>query len=78
MNQCVQNIVIISLVLLVEPAVGGDGPRSSDAVRQSLAKYHADAKPNEATLRVVYFHPSELLSGVQTTTSPIVPNPRGR
>ena len=55
MNQCVQNIVIISLVLLVEPAVGGDGPRSSDAVRQSLAKYHADAKPNEATLRVVCF-----------------------
>jgi hypothetical protein len=59
MNQHVRNTVIMFLIVC-GPAFGTDCPRSGDAVRQSLARYHADAEPNGDTLRIVYFCPSDV------------------
>ncbi|NQT53430.1 hypothetical protein HQ576_15335 [bacterium] len=60
MNQHVRNTVILCLIVLCGRVSGADAPASGDAIRQALARCHADAKPNGAALRVVYFHPSDV------------------
>ncbi|NQT88438.1 hypothetical protein HQ560_16850 [bacterium] len=60
MNQHVLNTVILCLIVLSGAAFGAGLPPPGDAIRESLAAYHADAKPNGAVLRVVYFHPLDV------------------
>jgi hypothetical protein len=60
MNRQVQNTLIMLLVFFGGPAFGAGRPQSSDTIHQLLVGYHADAEPNGDTLRVVYFHPSDV------------------
>lgn len=60
MNQYFRTAAVMSLVLMSGPAFSTYGARPSESVSQSLARYHSDAEPNGDTLRVVYFHPSDV------------------
>ena len=52
--------LLLSLVSMSVVADERTGPELAATISPRLAKFHAEAKPSERPLRVVYFHPSDV------------------